>query len=298
MRIGFRVKIFSEKFGFTLSEILVTLGVIGTISAITIPSIAYNYRAKVLEEQYRTTYSDIREIGSRLNYEKGDVGTYANKTPNLAVWENEFMSMINGGNNLLTGLTSDAGDQNITTNLRKIYQDGGGSPGPYSFNYGANGKTQVGLICNNGSIWTDSRGRLWTFNAESRIICVDINGMANPNQLNVDTFAFIPMDANQVATWVYDDPENPNDYSGAIIPCDLDLITSKGLSDNDINDCEKQGDFYVKNNNAPKCVLDACPFFEPIENIAAMHSTKPGKSARNKNVTAEDNYWKTYIDYK
>lgn len=290
------MKIFNKtlgvKIGFTLSEILITLGVIGTISAITIPTIAYNYRAKVLEEQFRTTYSDLREIGSRLNYDKGDVGTYANKT-NFNTWQDEFMKMINGGNNLLSGLTSGAGDNNISTNLRKIYKEGGASPGPWQFNLNANGSlAQAGIICDNGSIWMDSRGRLWTFNSESRIICVDINGTANPNRINIDIFAFIPMDAEQVATWVYDDPDHPENYTGAIIPCNLDLLTRKSLSN------AQATKPYVANKTAPAVAYDTCPFFEPVENIAAVNSYSKGKSARNKNITAEDNYWKTYIDYK
>ena len=47
----FLVKSTVKKFGFTLAEVLVVLGLIGSVSAITIPNLAYNYRAKVLEEQ-------------------------------------------------------------------------------------------------------------------------------------------------------------------------------------------------------------------------------------------------------
>ena len=67
----------NKKSGFTLAEIMVTLGLIGAISALTIPTLAYNYRSKVLEEQFRSTYSDIKQIGTMLNYQKGDVGEYA-----------------------------------------------------------------------------------------------------------------------------------------------------------------------------------------------------------------------------
>lgn len=278
---------FKKSAGFTLSEVLVTMGLIGVISAMTIPTLAYNYRAKVLEEQFRATYSEIREIGSRLNYDKGDVGTYANNT-DFNNWQREFMSMINGGNNLLNGLNPG----NITGELRKIYKNAGGSPGPYRFNLGAGGRVQTSVICDNGSIWLDSKGRIWTFNSENRIICVDINGIANPNRINIDTFAYIPMSAEQVATWVYEDPDNPDNYSGSIIPCDLDVIIGKGLS-NAIP--EKP---YVKNVNNKRVALDACPFFEPVENIAPMNSSSPGRSAKNRPVTSSDTYWKTYINYK
>lgn len=287
------MKIFGKKSAFTLSEILITLGVIGTISAMTIPTLAYNYRSKVLEEQYRTTYSDIREIGSRLNYDKGDVGTYANKT-DFGVWQRDFMAMLNGGNNLFETPTPG----NIKQKLKDFYRDGGGSPGPYYFHMGTRGREEAGgaggtdYLCDNGSIWTDSRGRVWTFNDENRIICVDINGSANPNTYNIDIFSFVPMDAEMVATWVYNDPDNPENYSGAIIPCDIEQQHRHNLGNTKPTKTDGK---YEKGTGS---ALDYCPFFEPIENIAPMNSYKPGKSSRNKTVTANDNYWKAYIDYK
>lgn len=279
---------FSKKSGFTLSEILVTLGLIGVISALTIPNLAYNYRAKVLEEQFRSTYNDIKQVGSMLNYEKGDVGLYANKE-NFHKWEKEFISRIHGGNNLLTGVTH----ASISKELIRIYKEGGGSPGPYRFNLNGNRRVQTGTHCDNGSIWLDTKGRIWTFNSENRIICVDINGTANPNRLNIDIFGFIPMSAEQVAVWVYDDPDNPNNYSGAIIPCDLDVIQGKSLSN-----LIPEKPYEKKQPGQWATALDACPFNEPIENVAAMHGVYPGKSAKNKEVEITDNYWKKYIDYK
>lgn len=271
---------------FTLSEVLVVLGLIGTISAITIPNIAYNYKAKVLEQQYRSTYSEIKEIGSYINYDKGDVGTYANKVT-YKVWVDEFISKINGGNNLLE--SNYGSDVNITNALRNIYKEAGTMQGPYKFNLYDGKLKQTGVFCDNYNIWLDSKGRIWTFNSESRIICVDINGTANPNRYNIDIFAFIPMSAAQVAEWVYDDADNPNDYSGQIVPCDAELISSKGWSNNQVSDHPNKGD---------ESALDACPFFEPIENIAAINSYIPGKSARNKTVDINNNYWKDYINYK
>ncbi len=89
----------------------VTLGLIGAISAITIPTLAYNYRAKVLEEQFRSTYSDIKQIGTMINYQKGDVGEYdflfkfkpntINSNPqlsiNLYIYYNVFFTFRLGG---------------------------------------------------------------------------------------------------------------------------------------------------------------------------------------------------------
>ena len=90
------MKFTNKKFGFTLAEIMITMGLIGVISALTIPTLAYNYKGKVLEQQFRATYSDIKEIGSRINSEKGDVGQYANSI-GVSKWAEEFISYLPGG---------------------------------------------------------------------------------------------------------------------------------------------------------------------------------------------------------
>ncbi|MBO5385951.1 type II secretion system protein [bacterium] len=280
---------FDKKNAFTLAEMLVTIGLIGAISALTIPTLAYNYRSKVLEEQFRSTYSDVRQIGAMINYEKGDVGEYANKIT-FTAWQKDFVGRLNGGNNLLGSESPSA----LQTKYTQTLKDGGGSPGLWAFNLSGGALRKVNNICDNGSIWLDSKGRLWTFNSEMRIICVDVNGTANPNRINIDTFAFIPMSAKMVATYVYDDPNNPTNYSGSMVLCDLDRLTLKGLS-NTYPQTDDDGN-YKKNN--PVSAYDTCPFNEPVENIAAVNSTYAGKSARNKTVTTSNNYWKDYINYK
>ncbi len=284
----------NKKSGFTLAEVLVTVGLIGTISAITIPTLAYNYRGKVLEQQFRTTYSDIKEIGSRINSDRGDVGQYANKT-GLAQWVEEFISYLPGGGPYNKDVNS---TNNIDGAMQNIYREAGGGAGPFQFNM-VGGKKYGGVYCDNYGIWSDSKGRIWTFNSESRIICVDINGTAPPNTYNIDLFAFIPMNAHQVGTWVYNDPNHDDNYSGQIVPCDADKIRAKGLSNKMYGrDCKNPG------NKGDGCVLDACPFNEPIENIAVMakddkgNITGDGQSARGRKMTLSNNYWKDYINYK
>jgi len=287
----------NKKHGFTLSEILIVLGLIGAISAITIPNLAYNYKAKVLEEQFRSTYSEIKEIGSAMNYEKGDVGLYANKS-GIASFAKDFISRINGANNLMQGNSSkDSSGENISDKLKKIYKEAGGAEGPYYFNLDGGKLKNSYVLCDNYNIWSDTKGRIWTFNSENSIICVDINGTANPNRQNIDIFAFVPMSAEMVATWVYDDPDHPENYSGQIVPCDIDLIASKSLS-NKIPAKNAETGKYTKGTGDAQTALDACPFWEPVENVAPVNSTNPGKSARNKDVTRENNYWKEYINYK
>ena len=50
-----------SKNGFTLSEILITLGVIGVVAAMTLPTLIKNYKYKVLESQLKKGYSTVSQ---------------------------------------------------------------------------------------------------------------------------------------------------------------------------------------------------------------------------------------------
>lgn len=280
----------NKKSGFTLAEIMVTLALVGGISAMVIPSLAYNYKGKVLEQQFRDTYSEVKQIGSMINYEKGDVGEYANKI-SYTQWAKEFMSRITGGNALCAANVCNSSTSTTPVKFKRdFYKKAGTNPGPYLFHLNAAGKKVASNdICDNAGVWTDSKGRIWTFNAESRIICVDINGTANPNRINIDTFAFMPLTAEQTGAFIYLDTDNPKNYSGQFAVCDLAKLAT--LS-NTPPTRDAHGK-YVVNREHPQVAYDTCPFNEPLENIAPA-----GLSAKNRPVTTNNTYWKDYIDYK
>ena len=61
------------KFGFTLAEVLITLGIIGVVAAMTIPTLIANYQKKqtvvklqkaisVMNQAYRLAYDDVGEV--------------------------------------------------------------------------------------------------------------------------------------------------------------------------------------------------------------------------------------------
>ncbi len=60
-------------FAFTLAEVLITLGVIGVVAALTIPAVISNYEKKVIEEGFKKTYSDLYNLIKRS---EADNGTY------------------------------------------------------------------------------------------------------------------------------------------------------------------------------------------------------------------------------
>ena len=64
--------LFSRKrTAFTLAEVLITLGIIGIVAAITLPTIINNYRVKVLENQFKKADSIIQQAVQKTANEYG-----------------------------------------------------------------------------------------------------------------------------------------------------------------------------------------------------------------------------------
>ena len=51
--------------GFTLAEVLITLGVIGIVAAMTLPALVKNYQKHEIETQLKKTYSDLENMIKR-----------------------------------------------------------------------------------------------------------------------------------------------------------------------------------------------------------------------------------------
>ncbi len=54
------------QFGFTLAEVLITLGIIGIVAALTIPGLINNYKAARLKSQFLKSYSTIQQVFKRM----------------------------------------------------------------------------------------------------------------------------------------------------------------------------------------------------------------------------------------
>ena len=48
--------------GFTLAEVLITLGIIGVVAAMTIPSLITKYQKKAIETKFKEDFSIIQQV--------------------------------------------------------------------------------------------------------------------------------------------------------------------------------------------------------------------------------------------
>ena len=60
-------KIIKEKLAFTLAEVLITLGIIGIVSAMTIPTLVANYQQKSMDTQANTFNRKLGEALKIMN---------------------------------------------------------------------------------------------------------------------------------------------------------------------------------------------------------------------------------------
>lgn len=51
---------------FTLAEVLITIGIIGIVAAMTLPSLIGNYKRKVLKEQFKVAYSLLQQTWNKV----------------------------------------------------------------------------------------------------------------------------------------------------------------------------------------------------------------------------------------
>ena len=57
--------------GFTLAEVLITLGIIGVVAALTIPVLMNNIRNKELESRFKKTSSELQTALQKVQYDEG-----------------------------------------------------------------------------------------------------------------------------------------------------------------------------------------------------------------------------------
>ena len=56
------------KKAFTLAEVLITLGIIGVVAAMTLPTLVNNTEKKELDAQLTKSYSVLQNAINRMNY--------------------------------------------------------------------------------------------------------------------------------------------------------------------------------------------------------------------------------------
>lgn len=174
------------KKGFTLSEILITLGVVGIVAVLTVPSVMRNYRNRMYVAQLQKTYSQITNAVESLMHEE-NVDNYYETTAGAASVCNSSGVCSKGigyflQNNFKLAKKNCAGGTNPCT--------GGSSNTSYKTIAGGNisGGIPSSTIC----VQTVNGAAICGFhNTDNNVtsLIIDINGPGEPNIAGRDVFS-------------------------------------------------------------------------------------------------------------
>lgn len=64
---------YNKKFAFTLAEVLITLGIIGVVAAMTLPTLINDKQNKELEAGFKKAYSILQAAFNKMGYDEGQI---------------------------------------------------------------------------------------------------------------------------------------------------------------------------------------------------------------------------------
>ena len=149
---------------FTLAEVLITLGIIGIVAAMTMPTIIANYKKKVTVEKLKQTYSMFNQVLAKSQADNGDL-----KNWDYSLSDEDFTQLY-----ILPYLTSTSISRYT---IHTLYTGKGGE-----YLYWSN--LAQHYLSKNGVAWS-----LRTLN-DVHYLMIDLNGKQAPNILGVDAFTF------------------------------------------------------------------------------------------------------------
>jgi prepilin-type N-terminal cleavage/methylation domain-containing protein len=178
------------KKAFTLAEVLITLGIIGVVAALTLPSVITNYQKQQTVVQLRKVFSDLSNSVRLSEVDNGPMDSWdfpygTNTTETIPFLEKYYLPYFKGA-------------KFITSN--DIV---------YETNEGGTFRRDYGILLNNGVIlWFYMSVKVHQEGVHDGCIFIfaDINGTKGPNKLGRDVFVFDGLDyADKISTgkWLY-----------------------------------------------------------------------------------------------
>ena len=162
-----------------MAEILITLGIIGVVAAMTMPTLIANYQKNVLHTQFKKSYSELSQAVMLLKAKEDiNIFEYAKDNDSQAALD-MLMTQIKGASVL-------EGSKSITNFFRLVYE-------PRALNK----KTILGYYCDATNVYRAPNGAFYLMDdapsnkslADPKL-CIDTNGSKRPNSLGHDIFVF------------------------------------------------------------------------------------------------------------
>ena len=198
----------SQKTAFTLAEVLITLGIIGIVAAMTIPTLVTNIRNKGYVERFFKTYSVLQNASNMIVAEVGDPVNWS--------WA-QYGEEDTGGNDSIVDLYRKYLKVAYECGADVLYKGDACHISPFEYKY-LNGQKGTDnciampsqfnyclfssgnqLVLSDGSLIgftfkTHSNGIRWGL--PDLLFTIDVNGRSGPNQIGRDVF-FVYLKKNE-----------------------------------------------------------------------------------------------------
>ena len=167
-----------KKYGFTLAEVLIALGIIGVVSALTISTLVKNYNKKVIDNGLKVGYSTYTNGVKLSEVENGPSKDWDVTLNGNDFWNRYYANYFKGAK-LCSNLVK-CGYKNVDTSVWTGLQ----------LSAATSNDRILFMLPNNIVIFY-----IYRKNTQVRHFFIDANGLHGPNKKNKDVFEFT-IDAN------------------------------------------------------------------------------------------------------
>ena len=184
-------KIMTKRFGFTLAEVLITLGIIGVVAAMTIPTLIANTNGAKFRSQFKKSISTLNQAGlmSQAQYDFDYAGTSstcaeakpagkdAKAVDPAAQHPDSFMTMCAILNGTLTG-------QTYLGTVSKVKRNNNGAAADYTIVNATDGALNASGLTYTGFLaYALADGSIVAFNADAKACELPIGTQLTNDQL-------------------------------------------------------------------------------------------------------------------
>ena len=181
--------------GFTMAEVLITLGIIGIIAAMTFPALYGKYQMKTFEVAFKKQYSTIQNAINAITAEyginacyiyfpKGNIA-YQKRDEDCALLEEHLISMLN------LNEYDDAIKDKYAKRAQILAEGGSSINWACSYDYAVD-RADV-YISNDGTVFMFGLGD----DQALLSVVIDVNGEKGPNRWGYDVFFMLLSNHNQ-----------------------------------------------------------------------------------------------------
>ena len=182
----------ANKSGFTLAEVLVTLGIIGVVSAMTVPTLMQSHQRKTYVTQLHKVYNEFQQATTEQITERHAMNlteSGVRSTANLATFIQEHFRTVKQSTNPLDCMGNETGN-NFTNMNGSAATISGNDWQCYVLASGSAicGRYQVSSIKNPGISAGSSNNNLKHIEGLIGDLIIDVNGKQGPNVVGRDVF--------------------------------------------------------------------------------------------------------------